>query len=164
MDSKNQVSPEVEYLRRCFKSVDGLWFVKVEETHGFDAALDLDQQVWEVMGKIQVRGARKILEATSDDLGSMARCLQLKFQAENYQAEVKQTDSSSIEVTISGCPWLEALKKSNRTHLALPIAERICVAEYTAWANEFGKTLLYNPCESACGSGEHCKIRFTENS
>ena len=163
MSPKKNNSPEVEYLRRCFKCVDGLWFVKVEEVHGFDAALDLDQQVWEVMGKIQVRAARKILEASSDDLDSMARCLQLKFQSENYQAVVQQTDSSTIEITISACPWLEALKKSNRTHLALPIAEKICVAEYTAWAEEFGKKLYYNPCESACGSGEHCKIRFAGN-
>ena len=44
-----------EYFSRSYKTVDGLWFMKVEEKHGFDAALELDNEIWKVMPKIQAR-------------------------------------------------------------------------------------------------------------
>jgi hypothetical protein len=30
-----------EFWHRSYTSVDGLWFMKVEEKHGFDLALDI---------------------------------------------------------------------------------------------------------------------------
>ena len=33
----------VEYLRRSYSAVDGLWFMKVEEKRGFEEALDSHQ-------------------------------------------------------------------------------------------------------------------------
>ncbi len=42
-----------EYFHRSFTAVDGLWFMKVEEKHGFDAALEIDNEVWKVLPKIQ---------------------------------------------------------------------------------------------------------------
>ena len=51
----------VEYLRRSYFVVDGLWFVKTEETSSFDHALDLDEEVWRILAKIQTRKARELL-------------------------------------------------------------------------------------------------------
>ena len=42
----------VEYLRRSYQAVDGLWFMKVEEALGFEAALEADRRVWEILAKI----------------------------------------------------------------------------------------------------------------
>ena len=36
-----------DLLRRSYFVVDGLWFVKTEEKHGFEEAMDLDQAVWD---------------------------------------------------------------------------------------------------------------------
>jgi hypothetical protein len=35
-----------ELWHRSYTAVDGLWFMKVEERYGFEAALDLDDEVW----------------------------------------------------------------------------------------------------------------------
>ena len=48
-----------EYYHRCYKAVDGLWFVKTEEKFDFDTSLELDRDVWEVMPKIQARFLKK---------------------------------------------------------------------------------------------------------
>jgi len=34
-----------DYFNRSYNAVDGLWFMKVEEKYGIDAALDLDNEV-----------------------------------------------------------------------------------------------------------------------
>ena len=44
-----------EYYHRSFSVVDGLWFMKIEERYGFEAALDIDSEVWKVVPKIQAR-------------------------------------------------------------------------------------------------------------
>ena len=43
-----------EYFHRSFTAVDGLWFMKVEEKHGFDATLEIDNEVWKALARIQV--------------------------------------------------------------------------------------------------------------
>ncbi len=56
----------IEYLRRSYTAVDGLWFVMVEEAYGFQQALELDEQVWEILPKIQARQARQVLGITGN--------------------------------------------------------------------------------------------------
>lgn len=45
--------------------VDGLCFMKAEEKQGFEAALDLNDEVWKVPPKIQVRLLKSISDMTS---------------------------------------------------------------------------------------------------
>jgi hypothetical protein len=153
---------EIEYLRRSFTVVDGLWFVKVEEAYGFDAALELDHRVWQIMGKIQARTAREVLGLESNDFDALTACLQLKFSAEDFEAEMRRAEGKTLEVSLSSCPWLEILKKASRLHLAKIIADKICKAEYGAWAKEFDKQLQFSPGASLCTGAGACRIRFME--
>ena len=61
---------KTEYFRRSYTAVDGLWFMKVEEAYGFDNALDIDDEVWKVLPKIQARMLKGLTE-TGDDLESV---------------------------------------------------------------------------------------------
>ena len=45
----------IRYLKRSYSAVDGLWFMKVEDSFDFDKALEIDNQVWKVVPKIQAR-------------------------------------------------------------------------------------------------------------
>ena len=53
-DTQNDYSDEclAEFLHRSYTAVDGLWFVKVEESSDFDHALELDRQAWAIMPKL----------------------------------------------------------------------------------------------------------------
>jgi len=153
----------IEYLRRSYTAVDGLWFVKVEETDGFDTALELDRQVWQVMGKIQARAARKILGLDSNDLDALAAFLRLKFFAENYQAEILRPDPATLEISLTRCPWVEILKKTGRLHLAKTIANLICRNESEAWAKEFGQQVHFSADKTLCGGYGRCYVRFEKS-
>ena len=56
---------KAEYYHRCYKAVDGLWFVKTEQMYDFDSALEIDQEVWNIMPKIQARFLKKKLGGNS---------------------------------------------------------------------------------------------------
>ncbi len=46
-----------ECFHRSFTAVDGLWFMKVEEKHGFEATLEIDYEVWKVLPRIRAQEA-----------------------------------------------------------------------------------------------------------
>ena len=51
----------INYFLRSYRAIDGLWFMKVEEQYGFDRALEIDNEVWKVMPKIQARMIKSML-------------------------------------------------------------------------------------------------------
>ncbi len=126
-----------EFLRRSYFAVDGLWFVKFEDEHGFESAMSLDEAVWEVMAKIQSRKAKSILGIEKGDLAELARAFQLKLASEGNDFDVDAC-GDEVTITIHTCPWFEILKQSGRTHIAQTIADRICTREFAGWAKEFG--------------------------
>lgn len=147
-----------EYFHRSYKAVDGLWFVKVEQRLGFDAALDIDDEVWAVMPKIQ---ARKLQELTGlrNGLDALRACFTTKLVIEGFEF-AEAADGDGFAVTLTRCPWYDLLLKSNRAHLAATIGDRICTTEYSTWASEFGKDLRFESGERICRGCATCTLRF----
>jgi len=147
------------FLRRSYAAVDGLWFMKVEETADFDCALELDRQVWEVMAKIQARKARELLGATGNSPEELGRCFALKFEAEGHDFELARAEDTGVELVIRDCAWLQLTRKSGREHLAGRVGEMICAAEGAVWGREFGGYGHSMVCRM-CTGDEVCRHLF----
>jgi hypothetical protein len=150
----------IEMLRRSYGAVDGLWFVMCEQRLGFEAALALDDAVWQVMPKIQARKARKLLGLTGHSLDELAQAIGLKLAAEGQEFEVSQT-AERLEVRVVQCPWYDALAKSDRLHLAGQVARIICTNEAQGWAREFGQQAEFDFEAGKCCGGDCCRFVFT---
>jgi hypothetical protein len=147
-----------DYLLRSYTAVDGLWFVKIEEAFGFDAALDLDVKVWEVMPKIQARRIREALGAGRDAAGLRA-CYAEKLTLEEFRFTEADVPGG-FEIRVHLCPWFEKMKRSNRAHLAARVGNRICTAEYSGWASEFGCSFRFGNPVKICEGGADCVLAF----
>lgn len=148
----------VEYLRRSYTAVDGLWFMKVEERLDFDEALLLDVAVWKVVAKIQARKACELLGLKGETLPELVAALELKFAAEQYAYRVARQDATRAEIEIEVCPWMAMMEKSGRMHLADRVANAICGTEYEAWATEFGGGIQSAVRERRCNGARVCRI------
>lgn len=144
-----------DFLRKSYFAADGLWFVKTEERHGFDEAMELDEAVWEIMPRIQARKARALLGIEGGGLAELARAFQLKLSAEGYKFDVV-IDADRVVFTVLVCPWFEILKSSRRTHVAETVAERICAREYAGWAREFGPGIDFETRGRLCVESDRC--------
>ncbi len=144
-----------DFLRRSYFVVDGLWFVKIEERHGFDEAMALDEEVWDVMSKIQARKARALLRIEGDSVEDLARAFQLKLAGEGHEYEIKVSQAEAV-LTVRVCPWYEILKSSGRTRIAEVIADRICKREFGGWAKEFGPGIEVAFEERLCVESDGC--------
>jgi hypothetical protein len=157
----NSLTPDqvTEYLRRSYASVDGLWFMKVEEDAGFDKALDIDENVWQVMPKIQARAMKSFL-GKDRGLDALRECFEAKLTLDGFVYSVT-TGEKSFTVAISQCPWYDKLVKSKRVHLAEKLSNRICVAEYSGWAAEFGCTFTFTGKKRICSGCTDCGLKFS---
>ena len=146
------------YLLRSYTALDGLWFMRAEKQWGFDAALELDRQVWAVMPKIQARQLKELLKA-GDGLEGLAWCLKSKLELDGFQFEV-QLSETELQVRIHFCPWQDRLEKAGRSHLGVQIASVICPTEYAVWAEEFGCRPLPFEREGCCAGKSSCRLCF----
>ena len=62
------------HLRNMW-SVDGLYFIGIEDMFGTKPATEIDAYVWEVMGKIEAKRLRQVFDIQGTDLGSMIKLM-----------------------------------------------------------------------------------------
>lgn len=144
----NEDEALIEYLRRSYTVVDGLWFMIVEQAHNFDHALDLDEQVWQIMPKLQARKAREVLDISGNSLEDLIACFTLKLQADGHQFHIERSDSE-VRFIITRCKWRELLRKSGREHLEQRISNVIWPAELHGWCSEFDDQFNFEYGEAA---------------
>jgi hypothetical protein len=56
-------------------AVDGLYFLSIEEKFGTEHATNIDRHVWEIMGKLEARRLRELLEIKRSDLPAVLNAL-----------------------------------------------------------------------------------------
>ena len=149
-----------EFFSRSYKAVDGLWFMKLEEKLGFDTALELDNEVWKVMPKIQARMIKQFLGLTNGS-EALLESLAAKLELEEFKFKTKKT-ANGFTITITDCPWHNLMIKSGREHLAAKVGKTICVTEYQVWASEFSNSIKFELKTQKCCKSNHCILEFTE--
>jgi hypothetical protein len=147
-----------EYFNRSYKAVDGLWFMKVEEKYEFDVALELDNEVWKVMPKIQARMIKSFLGLGNGSV-ALFESLVTKLELEGFKFKAEKKENG-FRLTITDCPWHNLMVKSGRENLAKVVGKTICTTEYKVWSSEFGKTIKFKLKSQKCDESEHCILDF----
>lgn len=84
------------HLRNMW-TVDGLYYLFIEEKHGTEEATEIDRKVWEVMGKIEARRLKKLFEL-GNNLSSMAKGL--RFSGWSMDLEDKEIIENENRVIV----------------------------------------------------------------
>ena len=149
-----------DFFRRSYTAVDGLWFMKVEEKHGFEAALNLDDEVWKVFPKVQAR-LLKDMTGKASGLEALRECFTSKLSMEGFLFSVDAV-RGGFRVSISRCPWHDAMVKSGREVLSGKVGTRICGTEYLVWAAEFGPGIRFERKSEICTGVQRCVLEFSQ--
>jgi hypothetical protein len=163
----------VEYLQKNFTTVDGLWFVKIEEILGFERALEIDKEVWKVLPKIQARFIKTKLQIeTGKKLDNrqglthfgteefFIEALRIKMRLDNFQFRLLKKPGL-VKIIINQCPWHDIMLKSKREHLSGKIGSAICGTEYEVFASEFLKNTSFKIKSRICNSATTCVFEFS---
>lgn len=149
-----------EYFHRSYTTVDGLWFMKVEGKYGFDAALDIDNEVWKVFPKMQAR-LLKSLGKTGDGMDALFECLTTKLTLEGFKFRAEKTSTKGdFKITLNECPWHNLMIKSGREKLSGKVGTLVCNTEYSVWASEFGENIRFELRRQICQGSQSCILQF----
>lgn len=140
----------LEYFKKSYFAVDGLWFLMVEEDSSFEHALELDKKVWRIMAKIQARTAKELGKSFFDSL-------KLKWESEGYKYHLEQ-----YNVIIDTCPWWDIMKKSGRENRAGRVGAAICSIIYNEWAREYKAPYTIKFEAHMCQGDKNCSLLFQE--
>jgi len=150
-----------EYLHRSYTAVDGLWFMKLEEKYGFDTALEIDNEVWGVLPKIQAR-LLKDMGKLGNGIEALIDCFTTKLTLEGFTFETEKTENPrGFRIIIEKCPWLDLLVKSGRENLAGKLGTVVCNTDCLVWAAEFGDDIKFELQSQICKDSEHCVMHFS---
>ena len=148
------------FYHRSYTAVDGLWFMKVEEKYGLDTALDVDNEVWKVLPKIQARMLKSMMKM-ENGIEALFECFTAKLLLDGFRFKTEKARNSSIfTVIIESCPWYDLIIKSGREHLAERVGSLICNTEYSGWAAEFGGNISFELQEQICKGSKSCILQF----
>jgi hypothetical protein len=152
----------IEYLKRCYTAVDGLWFIKLEEKSGFDTAIDIDDKVWKIMPKIQAR-MLKSLTKPDGSIKALIDCFEFKMAVEGYRYKIENMENNRcFSIIVKRCPWLDLIVNSHRENLAEKVGTTICKTTCNTWASEFGSNIKFELQRQKCRGAEDCLLKFHE--
>ncbi len=152
-----------EYFHRSFTAADGLWFMKVEERYGFDTALDIDNEVWEIMPRIQGRMLKE-MGRLGNSIADLRECLETKLDLERFRFRIEEQDDNSFKIIISECPWHNIMKKAGREDLSGKVGKRICTTEFEVLAAEFDSSIRSSFESRICTGCLTCILEFKAES
>ena len=150
---------KVQYLKRSYSAVDGLWFMKVEDSFDFNKALEIDNEVWKVVPKIQSRFLKTAL-GVDQGLKALEQCFTEKLRLDGIEFDVER-NQSVLTITISHCHWHDLMVKSGRENLSPRVGETICNTEYSVWAQEFGESISFEMPSRICSGSKECILQFS---
>lgn len=135
--------------------------MKVEEKYGCDAALEIDNEVWKVLPKIQAR-MLKAIGKMENGMEALFECLTTKLMLDGFTFKTEKAENGGgFRVIIDRCPWHDLMVKSGREHLSGKVGSRICNTEYLAWASEFNNGIRFELQSQICKGSESCRLQFS---
>ncbi|MCK5559558.1 MAG: hypothetical protein KAJ51_03150 [Thermoplasmata archaeon] len=100
MSKEQLVELMFTHLRNMW-SVDGLYYIGIEEKFGTQAATEIDANVWAVMGKLEARRLREVLGIEPNDIESVAQYMKATgWHLDLEDVELEIEDNKIIERNI----------------------------------------------------------------
>jgi hypothetical protein len=106
-----ELRPYIEFMLNMLRRTDGFWFLGVEHTYGYDAAVRMNEEVWHRMGKIMTREIKEKFSIDEKGLRAIAKVLRYSPWSMISGFDIEEKDEEVI-VSVPHCRSQEArLKK-----------------------------------------------------
>lgn len=133
-----------EVYSSLFQILDGLWFIKVEEQSGFDAALQIDKDVWKKFGEkeaqklVNLYQEKGILGESDSPLVVLEILLAKSLFNKTLKFRIEKTGENDIYFWVDECKTLAGMKKIGRPEME---ASRVCDEIGLTFYDSFSKAI-----------------------
>lgn len=100
-------------------AIDGLWFMAAETKLGFEAALELDMEVWKNYGMVMLKRVAKAMGIGVDpenppDLETLGALMEALCDIDGTECKTEVIDEDNAVLTVPRCSWWENLTRAGR--------------------------------------------------
>lgn len=161
MDLSHQ---QMDALRTgAITAIDGLWFMAVEGKLGFDAALELDMEVWKGYGSIMLKRVAKAMGVKLDpvnppDLGTLCSMMEVLCDIDGTECRTTVADADNAVLTVPRCSWWENLNRAGRQDL-VP-CEEVDNKTFIRWLETADPSLEMELTHSLPRGDDRCEWRI----
>jgi len=103
----------IRFLLRQYRLVDALWFLAVEDRFGLDAAVELNERVWEDMGRRSAREIKRRFSIEEKGLKGFVKALKYFPWTTIVGYEIEERGDRVI-ISVPRCPPQEARIRMGR--------------------------------------------------
>lgn len=111
--SKQELLKCIDMLSKNLLTLDGYWFLGVEDRYGQEVAIEIDKEAWERYAVSEARRVKSFLNITEGTLDDMEKAVQLVSIAPVSAYEVVRRQKSVV-LTVRNCRPQTARIKSGR--------------------------------------------------
>ncbi len=105
----------IDFLLRQYRLIDALWFLGVEDKFGLDAAVELNEKVWEEMAGRSAREIKRRFRIDEKGLEGFIKALKYFPWSIIVGYEIEdQAEDGKIVIEVPHCPPQEARLKNGR--------------------------------------------------
>ncbi|MCX8204508.1 MAG: DUF6125 family protein [Candidatus Nezhaarchaeota archaeon] len=120
----------VKWLREAYFTLDGLWFLALEDRLGLERAVEVDVEVWRRFAQVMAKRVARRIRVDSSDVREVACSLYVLFDIEGWEVSL---DPSRPLLQVERCPWWDYLNRVGRLHVAKYVCPRVCEAIFGSW-------------------------------
>lgn len=160
--SKEELIQLVGMFADHFLTIDGLWFIGVEDKFGMEDAVGFDAQAWEKFGTTEARRIKERMGIKEDGLEGLERALNYMIwvSARGFAYKTEKTENALVQ-TVTEC-------RSQQTRVKTGRGEFPCKPVGIAYFREFAKVFgvdIETEC-LVCPPDEHpddvwCSWKYT---
>jgi len=127
----------ISFLLRQYRLVDALWFLAVEDRFGLDAAVELNEKIWEDMGRRSAREIKRRFKIEDRGLKGFVKAIKYFPWTIIIGYEIEES-SDKVTIKVPSCPPQVARIKSGRGEF--PCRE-MHLREFRAFAAEIDERI-----------------------
>ena len=148
--SKDELVDLLFMQMRVLWTVDGLYYLGIEDKFGTEAATDIDAKAWMTLGKIECRRLRETTGLKGDDMDTFERLLRLTSWALDLEDKELERKGDVLVLRNTKC-------RVQGTRLSKGLAEFGCKAVRSGYLEEFAKEFSprFRMTCKVCPPGKH---------
>ncbi len=132
--SKDKLIQIMMFNNRNIWRVDGLYFLGIEDAFGTDAAAAIDAGVWNIMGTLEAKTLKKILDLKDTTIDTVMKALQYTSWALDQQEKVITVENGEGILKILNC-------RTQLTRLKKGLSEFPCKQVRYSYLTNFAKEI-----------------------
>lgn len=101
----------IQMYSQNFLTLDGLWFLGVEEKFGQEAAVELDRKMWEKFAPVEARRIKETMNLTQGGLEALYQALTLMTSAWVYGLPDAEEAPGKLILHYRHCPPQDARRR-----------------------------------------------------